>query len=131
MPQLRQLDLQLTFEAARALREDIENQSGTIQYATLQERLEIAFLTWRERMIENHEIRLLALYACVDLFRFAAADEQPRIGRAPSTSDQRKHVCACRSRERIELAQLIFAGSVPQSDADQERAFAAAGTFKQ
>ena len=33
--QLRELDLQLAFEAARALREDVENQSGAIEHATL------------------------------------------------------------------------------------------------
>ena len=44
MPQLGQFHLQLAFEAARALREDVQNQPGTIQHTTLQLPLEIAFL---------------------------------------------------------------------------------------
>jgi hypothetical protein len=42
--QLCELNLQLALEAARTLREDVENQSGTIKHATLELLLEIAFL---------------------------------------------------------------------------------------
>jgi hypothetical protein len=42
--QLRQLDLQLTFEAARPLRKDVEDQPSAIQHSTLQKGFEIAFL---------------------------------------------------------------------------------------
>jgi hypothetical protein len=53
MLQLRKLDLQLSLEAARALRKNIENQTGTIEYATTEFFLEIAFLAWIKRRRRN------------------------------------------------------------------------------
>jgi len=43
--QLRQFHLELALEAARTLGEDVEDQAVTIEYAPLDELLEIAFLT--------------------------------------------------------------------------------------
>jgi hypothetical protein len=42
--ELRQLDLQLAFVRARALREDVEDQAGAVDDATLQQLLEVALL---------------------------------------------------------------------------------------
>lgn len=47
--QLRKLDLQLALEAARTLRKNIKNQSGTIEYATSEFFLQIALLARIER----------------------------------------------------------------------------------
>ncbi len=43
----------------------------------------------------------------------------------------RKHFGARGARQRVEFAQLILLGRASQSDAHQERTFAAAWTFKQ
>ena len=42
--QLREFDLQLAFVAARALREDVEDQAGAVDHAALERLLEVAFL---------------------------------------------------------------------------------------
>ena len=42
--ELRQLDLELAFETARALRKDVEDEAVAIQHAALDKLLEIAFL---------------------------------------------------------------------------------------
>ncbi len=131
MLELRQLDLQLAFEAAGALREDVQNQSSAIEHSTLEQLLEIAFLAGRQGVVEHHQIRAELLDPSVNLFGFAAADIQPRIRHLASAGDDREHFGAGRTGQRLELTQLIFTGRTSQSDADQERAFAAARTFKQ
>ena len=56
MLELRELDFQLALEAARALREDIEDQAVAIEHAPLGELLEIALLAGRERVIDQDHI---------------------------------------------------------------------------
>ena len=94
MPELRQLDLELTFEAACALRKDVENQAGAVQYAALQQRFEIPLLAGRQRMIEQDQVGALALHARANLLGLAAADEQSGVGRASGSSDQVKDLGA-------------------------------------
>ena len=54
--ELRQLHFEFAFVAARALREDVEDQSRTIEHTPLDEFLEIAFLRGRQRMVEQHHL---------------------------------------------------------------------------
>ena len=42
--QLREFDLQLAFVAARALREDVQDQAGAVDHAALQRLFQVAFL---------------------------------------------------------------------------------------
>jgi hypothetical protein len=128
---LGELDLELAFEAAGALREDVEDQTGAIENATLQERFQVAFLAGRQRMVENDEIGLLVANESADFFCFARADIQPRIGRFAGACDDAQNVRACGSSKGIELVQLILFWCMSQSDPNQERAFTTAGTFKQ
>ena len=44
--QLRQLDLQTAFAAARALRENVENELGAIEHFAREQGFEIASLRW-------------------------------------------------------------------------------------
>ena len=61
MLQLRELDLQLAFEAARALRENVENQPAAIQHAPAGQLLEVAFLAGRQRVVDEYDIGLVGL----------------------------------------------------------------------
>ena len=61
--ELRELDFELAFVAARALREDVEDQSRAIEHAALDELFEIAFLRGRQRMIEQHHVGVRAAAA--------------------------------------------------------------------
>jgi hypothetical protein len=79
MLQLRKLDLQLSLEAARALRKNIENQTGTIEYATTEFFLEIAFLAWIKRRRRNNELCLAFFDQRAEFVEFSLADEIPRI----------------------------------------------------
>src|SRR5260370_16931870 len=51
--ELRDFDLQLTFQRARALREDIENELAAIDYPELEFLLEIARLRGRQRVVKD------------------------------------------------------------------------------
>ena len=44
MPELGEFNLQLAFETACSLREDIQNQAGAVEHAALELPLEVAFL---------------------------------------------------------------------------------------
>ncbi len=131
MLQLRKLHLQLTFEAARTLRKDVEDEAGAIEHATLEQRLEIALLARRECVIEQHQVGAGRSNEPTDFLRLTATDVQPRIRRATRAGDHAQHFGAGRARQRIELAQLILTGRTSQSDAHEESTFAAAGTLKQ
>ena len=52
-------DFELALEAARALREDVENQSVAIEHSPLDELLEVALLAGRERVIDEHDVRVV------------------------------------------------------------------------
>ena len=56
--QLRELDFELALEAARALREDVEDEAVAIQHAPLDELLEIALLAGRERVVDQNDVGL-------------------------------------------------------------------------
>src|SRR4029079_7617844 len=77
--ELRELDFELAFMAARALREDVEDQARAIEHATLEELLEIALLRGRQRMIEQDHLGVLGRGDGADLVRLAAAHEEARI----------------------------------------------------
>ncbi len=61
MFELCQLNLQLALEAARALGENIQDQTRSVEHATAQRGFQIAFLAGRELMVEQHQFRLLGL----------------------------------------------------------------------
>ena len=82
-------------------------------------------------MIEDDEIGLCLCNEGLDLLGLSGTYIQTWIGRFASARDDAQDFGACGACERVELAQLILLWSMSQSDADQDRTFAAAGTFKQ
>ena len=72
--QLRQLDLQTPFAAARALRENIENQLRAIEHFARKQILEIPPLRRRKFVIEYDRSDPLLLDRFLDQLRFAFAD---------------------------------------------------------
>src|ERR1043165_9748343 len=66
--ELRELDFELAFVTARALREDVEDQSRAVEHATLYQLLEIAFLGRRQRVIEQHDFGVVRGGRRLDLF---------------------------------------------------------------
>lgn len=85
--QLRELHLQLAFVAARALREDVEDQAGAIDHAPVQRALQIALLRGRERMIEDDDVDLVRVAGEAQFLGLAAADEHRGVGARTSSGE--------------------------------------------
>src|SRR5580704_8079431 len=79
--ELRDLDLQLAFESARALRENIENQLTPIDDAKIEFLFQVARLRRTERIVENRKRGAGPMRDLLDLRGLALADEGPRVGR--------------------------------------------------
>jgi hypothetical protein len=79
--QAGQLDLQLAFVAARALREDLQDQQGAVVDRQAEVALEVALLRRAERLVEQHLGGAVLLGQRLDLVGLALADEQRGVGR--------------------------------------------------
>ena len=93
--QLRELDLELAFEAARALREDVEDEAVAVEHAPLDELLEVALLaraTARGR--RGSTSASLAAATALELLGLAAAHEVARIGARAAAGDGRHRLRA-------------------------------------
>jgi hypothetical protein len=129
--QLRELDLQLAFVRARALREDVENQPRAIDDAALGEFFEIALLHRRERAVDQDQVRVERLPLQGELLGLAGADEVARV-RPVDARGQRAD--DARARRACKLAKLIESdrvGAARLLRLQEQRAFAFSGSFEQ
>src|SRR5581483_436865 len=130
MLQLRELDLQFAFVRARALGEDVEDQSRAIEHAALQELLEIALLARRQLVIEDRELGPGRRREIGDLLRLAAADEETRIGDLTAAADDAGDLRAGRQRELPEFLGLGLVIGAGKLEMDQQRALPGLGTLE-
>ena len=89
MLQLGQLHLQLAFEAARALGEDVQDQPGAVEHAALEELLQVAFLARAQRMVDQDQVGAGGIGRGLDLVQLAAADLGRRTGLVHARGDHR------------------------------------------
>jgi hypothetical protein len=129
--QLRELDLQLAFMGARALREDVEDQSRAIDDAALGELFEIAFLHGAQRAVDQDQIRIERLALLGELRGFAGADEVARIRPVDARSQRADDARAGRARELAEFFECYGIGAAGLMRLQQQRAFAFSGSFEQ
>ena len=78
--ELCQLHLQLAFLRLRAFGENRQNQPYAVEYAALQNALQIAFLRRRQLVVEHHQFDIVLPHAFGQLFGFARADKQRGMG---------------------------------------------------
>src|ERR1700694_3542696 len=78
--ELRDLDLQLALQGARALRENIEDQLAAIDDAKVEFLFEVAGLRRASRVVEDREGRTRAMRDFLDLGGLALADKRARVG---------------------------------------------------
>ena len=124
--ELGDFDLQLAFEGARALGEDIENKLAAIDNAQLQFIFEIASLRGTEGVVENRERCAFASGQLADFDSFAPADEGARVDCFEPLLDLACDLGAGAFGQRAEFGKRIFGGDavdIAQLDADQNRAF--------
>ncbi len=130
--QARQFDLQLALVAARALREDLEDEEGAVVDGDAEFALQVALLGGRQGLVEDHLARAVQLGEFADFLGFAAADEERRVGRlalADEAGDGRE---AGGLGEKAELFELGIEMGEAEIDADQnDGAFLAGNGFRQ
>ena len=123
--QLRELDLQPAFTAARALREDVENELGAIEHFAREKIFQIASLRRRKFVVENDRSDVLILERLLDHLRFAFADV---VRRRRLLQFLRDGIDDLRTGGVRQLAQFLHRiAQIPFRDAflfqtDQERA---------
>ena len=130
MRELRQLDLQLALGAARAQREDVEDEARPVDDAARELLLEVALLHARQRVVEDHEVGLGRAALRVDLVDLAAAREEGGVGPRAAAGHGPDDVRARGDRQRRQLAQTVVAVAVAEIKRDQECAAAAARAFE-
>ncbi len=130
MLDLRELDLQLAFGAARAEREDVEDQARAIDDAAFERALEIALLRAGERMVEDDEIGAGFHAARRDLLDLAFARERRGVGSLAPAGHRARDRRAGGDGERVELRHALVGIGVAEIKRDQQRAVAASGAFE-
>ncbi len=128
---LSELDLELAFEGGRTLGKDVEDQPVPIQDARVQGLLEVAFLAWTERLIDEDQLGTRGSYFCRDLIDLAAADEELRIRAVAPRIHFDHDGGAGRFGQRAKFLDLIVETRPLQTDVQQQRAFTAAGAIEQ
>ncbi len=131
VPELRQFDLQLTLEAARTLRKDVENEARAVQDAAFEFAFQVAFLAGRERRPENDEFGAVGLDARSQLFYLALADEEPRLRPFAGADDLVDDDRSGRTRELRKLGTFRVIRCAVWARVDENCTFAALRSFKQ
>jgi hypothetical protein len=81
--QLGELNLELAFTGSRTLREDVENQLGTVNHAAVEYGLQIARLCRAQHMVDNDDGDVGGLAVGRHFRGLALAEERRRVGRRP------------------------------------------------
>jgi hypothetical protein len=130
MRELGELHLQLAFGAARAQREDVENEARAVDHAALELFLEVALLHAGQRVVEDHEIGRGLAASGVDLVDLAFACEERGVGARAPSRDRADDERACGHGELGELLPAIVAAVVAEVEHDEQGAIAPRGTLK-
>ena len=131
MPQLRQLHLELAFEAACSLRENIENHAGTVNDPAVETFLEIALLTGTQRCTGHDQLSVVAGNDVLQLLEFSLADEVARIRTAARTDHFANDDGPCRDRKLKKFCAFIGVRRSAGGCMNQNGAIAATRSLKQ
>jgi hypothetical protein len=108
MLQLRKLYLQLPFVGTRTLSENIQDQTGTVQYPTFKLFFQVTLLGRRQGMIEKHNLGLMGLHGLANLFYLAGADKKPGVGLAAPGDQQIDRVCTGGCDELFKFLAILL-----------------------
>ena len=129
--QLGQFHLQLAFEGAGPLREDVQDERDAIQDTATQSGFQIAFLAGCQGVIEYHHLGVVPGYLVGQFLELAAADEIPGIRRAPAAGHGYYRLGAGRYHQIGEFLEIVAAPRALKCDVNQYGALAAIRTLKQ
>ena len=108
MLKLSQLYLQFTLVAFRALRKDIQNETGAISHTAFKQPFQVALLGRIEIVIKDGDgIRLIRLDAGSELFSLARAEKIAGIRLGAAAFNRIADLNACTCYELPELLQAL------------------------
>ncbi len=116
---------------ARALGEDIQNQTGTIQHATFERSLEVALLARRQGVIEDHQLGLAILDEVMQLLDLATADQELGGRLMPGDINEANRLGACRARQLLEFLRVLARRGVLAVQMHQDSPLTTTGTFEE
>src|ERR1700730_2728759 len=109
--ELRDLDLELALQRARALGENIEDELAAVDHAQLQFLFQVARLRGAERVIENHQRRAAVARDFAYFLNLATTDKGSRVGMLEFLADGGGDARAGAFGQRIEFSQRVLAGN--------------------
>ena len=130
MPQLGKFHLQLALMAARTLSEDVEDQRRAVDHHALQHALEVALLTGRQGMVEDHDIGLVGTQDFADFLDLSAAGKKLGIGRGALALHHGLDTRTGAQHQQLELGQALVDEVLPKVKLDQNSALSGCGAFK-
>jgi len=130
MRKLRQFDLQFALEAARALREDIENQAISVQHPPVGEFLEITLLARTQGLVNQDQFGVIGVGAEPNFIGLAGTHEILRIGPRAVCKNGADTDGAGRGGQRRKLSRVVRIDGMADADTDQDGALAPLGSFK-
>src|SRR5438128_1705184 len=117
--ELRELHLRARFAAARAAREDVENQSAAIDHFRFDDLLEIARLRRREIVIEHDERRTALGRELLHFFCLTAADERGGIRHRAARKNLLHHGAARGLDQLLQLFDVFFGDAAREIRKDE------------
>ena len=121
---LRQLHLQHAFPAGGVLGEDVEDQRSAVDDVDVELLVEVALLSWRKLVVEDHDVDVQCGDIACDLRRFALADVHGGVWRISFDEHRVDRLRAGRVCEAFELQQARFGvgyGLALGHDTDEKR----------
>ncbi len=92
--QKRELDLGLAFGRASVLGEDVQNDRGSVDRGASEDLLQVALLSRREVVLEDHRVRVDRQTDLAQLVDLSRTEERGGIGSVTTLNDARHHVGA-------------------------------------
>ncbi len=87
--------------AARTLSKNVEDQRRAVDHHALQHALEIALLTGRQDMIEDHDIGLVCTQGLADLLNLSATGKKFGIGRGALALHHGLYTCTGAQHQQL------------------------------
>ena len=99
MLELSEFDLEFTFVGTGSLGENIQNQTGTVENATLKFALNISLLAWRQRMVKQYQLAVVVLQSLTNFRELSRPNERSGVGMLTLPRNERNGITARRGNE--------------------------------
>ncbi|MNJ30972.1 hypothetical protein D3C77_255900 [compost metagenome] len=115
----------------RPLGEDVENQTGAVKHATLENSFEVTFLTGGEGVIENHQIYLFGFDQVAQFLDLAAANQVFGGGLMSRHIGERDNIGPSRQCQLLKLLRIFARLRVLTFQVNEDRSFTTTVALKE